>query len=486
MTSGHKIVQGAAFSSAGTIVSMAGAMGAAMIFTRVLPEAHVGVFSLLVLTNDLLILCSNLGMRSGLPKLVASAAEQDRPSLVSSALGFQLLISSMAGGGIYLFWFVVRDPTAVSSNANWVGLYPYLWLLPLLSLAAAQRDVATASLAGLNRYGRRAVGGVVAASVNVGLVAVLVWGLQGGLLALILAVLASHVAAGAWLYGSLPAGCMPGLRWRPYRDAVAFSWPLYVNNMLTFVFQRLDTFLVAWMLGPVNVAYYEMAKRLPNMANRVLAAVLVPYLPSVSARIAGQDLAGASRLMNKALGLVAFLGYTGVLCTVTIQELLIRLLFSADYLPATRVLWLLMTALCLHVQVGILGQSIIAFGRPGVIAAINVGTALVSIAANLVLIPRFGILGAGCSYLLAIGFAGILHTGFTRRCGLRMDILGIVKPQVLMALSLTIMWLGHGAFAGRVAATGLFVALCFAASVVSVAQMVDMAKALGLRRPGAR
>ena len=51
-----------------------------------------------------------------------------------------------------------------------------------------------------------------------------------------------------------------------WRGAAAFSFPLYLNQLLTFFYQRFDTVLVTGLLGIESAAIYEMIKRLPPLA----------------------------------------------------------------------------------------------------------------------------------------------------------------------------------------------------------------------------
>ncbi|MCC6490386.1 MAG: oligosaccharide flippase family protein, partial [Candidatus Hydrogenedentes bacterium] len=395
MSKGGTMVRGAFLSGAGMLASMAGSLIAAVIFGRMLPESQVGVFWMLILLCDGLLILSNLGLQNALPKLIAEAPEARRGGMGASILLVQGAISLALGTVLLAVWLLLPDPRIITSNASWLDLYPHLWILPLLCIAAAQRDTALAILAGMNRYSGRAVGLIVGSAVQVTLVAVAIAWLRLGLVALALCTFISYAAAAAWLLWQVDHFRLRSDMWATYSRAARFSIPLFLNNVLGFVYQRADTVLVAMLLGsPTLVAYFEMAKRIPNLFSRVLVAMLVPYLPGLSSRIANEDFSGASRLLNKTLGLVAFLGYASVLAVLVIQRPLIVLLFSERYLECLPVLWLLMTGACLALQSGILGLSLIAAGRPERVTGANLVSAAVSVVLNYAIIPRFGIIGA--------------------------------------------------------------------------------------------
>ena len=472
MSKGKTMVRGALLSTAGMIASMAGSLIAAVIFGRVLPESEVGLFWLLILLSDALLVLSNFGLQNALPKLIADAPDTERAVMGAGILLIQGALSLAVGLVLLAFWILLPDPRMVSSSGTWLSLYPYLWALPLLCFMATQRDTALAILAGMNRYADRAVGLIVGAAVQVVLVAVIIAWLKQGLLALTLCTFVSYFAAAAWVtfrVGHSRAG--PGM-WSSYVHAVRFSAPLYLNNLLGFAFQRIDTLLVAMLMGsPTQVAYFEMAKRLPNMFARVLSAALVPYLPGLSSRLANNDYPGATRLLNKTFGLVAFLGYTSVLTVMVIQRPLIVILFSERYLPCLDILWLLLTGACLALQTGILGLSLVAAGHPASVTRANIVTAGVSLAVNCAVIPRFGVTGAAWAFVAATSVSTILQGLALYRCELRLTWRSVLAPHAAVFFSLLLSQYGNVA-AARILALLLFVIVCLGTSVVTPRDLV--------------
>ena len=163
MQSNRLIIRGAALSGAAMVVAMAGQLGAAMIFTRVLPGTDVGIYLLLILAAEFFIMLGNCGLWTALPKLVGAARDDERPSLIGSVLAFQGLTALGLSAVLILFRLLIREPAVISDNPSWLGVHPYLWALAAFVLFGITRENAMASLAGLNRYGRRAAGLIMTA-----------------------------------------------------------------------------------------------------------------------------------------------------------------------------------------------------------------------------------------------------------------------------------------------------------------------------------
>lgn len=465
----RSFLRGSLLSGGSIFVSMAAMLAVGKMITNTLGQSEVAVFALLLLAADFLNILNNFGLWVALPKLVGAAEVSRRHVVIGSSISIQALVSLALGALIMALWKVFPAPVS-RPDSSWSALLPYLWMLPPLFIIGTLRDTAMACLAGLNRYGHRAGGIVASAAAQVLLVYLCVWMRGGGVIALMWATITAYGLALFWLVAALPRGARLRFECRAYWDSVRFSLPLYVNSLLTFGFQRFDTILIAFLLkSPEAVAIYEMAKRLPTLLSRSLGALLVPFLPNLSQFLAQKDFANASRLVNRTSSLTAVLGYSAVLAVVLIQRPLIVLLFNADYLPATEVLGLLLTAIALAVQTGIMGQSLIALDRPQFVTYINLAASGLSVVLNVLLIPRFGIAGAGAAGVLTALLGYVAQTRAVRRSGLTLDARELLKPQMLFVASVGIMELGGGKTASGVIALAVFVAGCFALRVVTPA-----------------
>jgi O-antigen/teichoic acid export membrane protein len=477
MSRTRTLVRGAFLSGSGVFVSMAAMLIAVKLFTNALDTASVGVFALFLVCADFLTLVAGMGLPIALPRLTAAAPENQRAGVIGSAILFQFLAGLLIAVPVLMPGILPGLARVFPEDGAWPRLLAWIWLLPPLFLIGSQRDLALAGLAGLNRYGRRAGGIVTAATVRVLLIFIFVWLLPGGLHALILTTIAAHGIALAGLYYALPAGARCRFQPGQWRQSVKFSLPLYANQMLSFFYQRFDTVLVSGLLGVTNAAIYEMAKRIPGLLSGVLTSMLVPFLPNISELLAQGEKEKARRLLNQALALVAFTGYSAALTIILLQEMLIRLLFTPEYLAATPVLGLLLAALCLTVQTGIMGQSIIALGYPAIITIVNVGMACLSVAANMLLLPRYGLAGGGLAALTAILFSFSLHAVFLIRFGLPLDLRRLAKPQCFMLIAGLILW-WNPAIPYRLCALLLFVTLCLASSVIRIREIIALIRAL--------
>ncbi len=476
------LIRGALLSALSVCISMAALLITSKLFTNALDRETVGIFALLLVTSDFIIYASGMGLAASMPKLVAEADIAKRRRIIGSALAGQLVILLTLGAITLLVQLVVRHPEQFTKDPAWLGVHACLHLLPPLFIIGGLRDVILAMLAGLDRYTYRAAGIALASLAQVALVYVTVWRMGGGLVALALAMAASYGLALALLWFGLGRNGRPLADWPVYRVSIRFSAPLYLNQVMNFFNQRFDTVLVSALAGVSYAAVYEMIKRLPVIVNRVMNALLVPYLPHISRLVSTQDHAEAGRVLYHAVGLSAFVGYGAALFLAALQKPVILLLFNKDYLSGADVLGLLLVAASLALQSGLMAQMLIALGRNIAVPLVNMAAMVVTILADLAVIPYFGMAGAAWVAVVASGFSFLLLAVCTHRAGIPVSARQCLKPLALLLLSAAPLYYGNGGLAWRLSAPVLFTLLCLAFGVVTLKQITALVKAM---MPGA-
>ncbi len=472
------LVRGAFLSALSVCISMAALLVTSKLFTNALDQSAVGIFALLLVASDFIIYASGMGLAASMPKLVAEADAARRGRIIGSALAGQLVVLSALGALVLLVQLAMRHPEHLTGDPAWLGVHACLHLLPLLFIIGGLRDVILAMLAGLDRYGWRAGGVALASVAQVALVYVTVWRMGGGLVTLVLAMAASYGLALLLLWLGLGGYGRPRADWAAYRRSVRFSAPLYLNQVMNFFNQRFDTVLVSALAGVTHAAVYEMVKRLPVIVNRVMNALLVPYLPHISRLISVRDHAGAGRVLHHAVGLSAFIGYGAALFMAAIQTPLILLLFNRDYLSGTAALGLLLVAASLALQSGLMAQMLIALGRNTAVPLVNMAAMAATLLADFAVIPRFGMAGAAWVTVMAQGGGYLLLAVCTHRAGIPVRAWQCIKPVMLLLLSSPPVYYGNENLLWRLAAPVLFTLLCLAFGVVTPQQMKTAAVAI--------
>ncbi|HEY5901974.1 MAG TPA: oligosaccharide flippase family protein [Anaerolineales bacterium] len=212
-------------------------------------------------------------------------------------------------------------------------------------------------------------------------------------------------------------GPMPlAFNWSRSLALMRVSLPFFIYNILIIVHLRLDTLMVGFMLGVVQVAYYDLGMKLLEVARfivRPLHQVFYPIFAELAVRHRWKVLRRrATQLLAGAfvLGLIAAVGMQ------LLGDVVIVLLFGSEYAASaapTKVLFLSLPLIFLHFLLTTLANALHLEKQSAWLLALS--TAL-NLGLNLAVLPRYGILGAAWTTLAsqAVLTAGLLWVAGSR------------------------------------------------------------------------
>lgn len=225
-------------------------------------------------------------------------------------------------------------------------------------------------------------------------------------------------------------------RWRgmgsAMRQLVSYGCRAYGVDLLGALALQVDQVLVVSFLDPASMGTYVVALSLARMLNVFQMAIAAVLFPRAAARPPAEVIA----LTGRATRLTTALTLTIGLLIMALGPFLLRLLYGAEFVQATSVLYILVIEAVLAGSALVLAQSFMALGNPGVVTVLQgMGLAL-SLPLMIWLIPRLGLVGAGLA-LLGSTTARLL---FTLSC---YPLLLQTKPPSLLLTRQDLMFLKH-------------------------------------------
>lgn len=458
-TGAFRFARGAALSACSTFVALVSLLLVGKMAAVALPPEDVAFFMLVLLAADAMNLASNFGLFASAPKLIAEQpSPRARGEVLTSMLSGQGVVSLLASLIMMIAAFV-----------SWENRMMLLLAAPL-GVMGAFRDTLLAALAGLHRYGAHTIASITLSAGQAIAVYLLVWRGSSSVDALLVAVLLAQTA-GTGLLVALTAIHLQAIPTaRAYFSAVRFSIPLWVNTLLNFGFQRFDTVLVTSALGLPATAVYEIAKRFPQTLSRVLNALLLPWLPTITTLLSQGRREDAARALGKVLCVITYLGYGAVLVAFALREPLVLLLATPQYLPAAAILAWLMTGIHFAVQAGVFGQTLIAINKPGIVTFANIVQAAVSLSITLMLLPSQELMAPCYAWCIGAGLSLLIQ-------------MIAVSLRRLFGYSGTWAWL-HLAFAGSVVAGMFLPGIWGNAAAIGIFTIAGGMPLLKIIRPG--
>jgi O-antigen/teichoic acid export membrane protein len=188
------------------------------------------------------------------------------------------------------------------------------------------------------------------------------------------------------------------------RGLLADGWPFIISNAMIMIYMRIDQLMLGRMVGVAELGVYSVAVRLTEVWYVLAMAVVSSVFPSVvRAREAGEEIFHAR--LQRLYALMALAGYAIALPVTLLARPIVALTFGGAYRGAGPVLQVLIWTV-LFTNLGVARSSYLTAMNWAKVHVVTVAAgAAANVALNLVLIPRWGGLGAAIATLVAQALA---------------------------------------------------------------------------------
>lgn len=468
----HRFIHGVTYVFLAHLASVVLLFAGLAIAVRFVSKAEFGNFILLSIAALFLTIVADFGMPSAMIRSL-SAEKNKREEIASTSLGFSLLVS------LAIFVMVYFLGGAVFSAFDLVALRDLTPFISLLFFFQYHHTRLNAILQGLHLYKRFASVGVAGAVTRSLLILLLVVFFRLQLAGLIIAAVGSVMLSCLLAYLFIPWYVIPKLNFVVLKKLLSFGFPLHINSVLAFVFERTDTIMLGAMLGPVSVGIYEVGYKLPNQIRAFFAAFRSVFFPHLSEYYGNDDQHSAESLLRNALRLVSFVMAGATLLAVLYGREIITILFSSKYAVSAPVFTVLMIGVSAGLCNFLMGTALISSGRPKVILLTSIPEALLNIGGNLLLIPQWGILGAACASAVSRAVVNPIFLLLLGRRRLFCNSWSYLRSYMSLSIAcIVFVLLKPASFGGKVIIIVLFVLVAFLLKAFLLSDMKYLLKAL--------
>ena len=203
------------------------------------------------------------------------------------------------------------------------------------------------------------------------------------------------------------------------RDWALYAGTNYATGCLNAFVGNMDRFIIGALLGPTAVGVVMVVRQLQQFP-AVFQQIMNTVIPPVFARLkAAGDMPGLAHQLHLAIDWVVRMA-AGLILLMMVLADQILLLWGPDFAAEGTILLLVaILGVTVNLVAGPVGILLNMTGHHGVLLRISVLGSGALLAGYLILIPLFGVVGAG----LAVLFANGLHNGlgiwlFQRRLGI--------------------------------------------------------------------
>jgi O-antigen/teichoic acid export membrane protein len=200
-----------------------------------------------------------------------------------------------------------------------------------------------------------------------------------------------------WMISRLLRVFKPSLRSFGHSTRQLFSYGIrsYGIDLCGTMSLYVDQALVVRLLEPGLMGTYVVALSLSRMLNVFHSSVVMVLFPRAVSRLPREVAEMTSRAMRMSTVLSTMIGI-GI---VALGPEVLSLLYGREYRGAGVVLRILVIEVVLSGATTVLSQAFMALGRPGIITGLQVIGLALTVPLMFLLVPRFGIVGAGTALL---------------------------------------------------------------------------------------
>jgi PST family polysaccharide transporter len=197
------------------------------------------------------------------------------------------------------------------------------------------------------------------------------------------------------------------------RQLLRESWPLTLSGFMTVVYMRTDQVMLGQLLDERSVGIYASAVRLSELLYLVPGMVTGSVFPSLL-RARQQDPGLYRKRLQLLYDGLLWLSAAAALLVNAVGPWVVRLLFGPAYAGAAGVLVIHVWS-AMFLFVGAASQKYLVAEQLTRITLFATGAgACANVAANLLLIPRFGINGAAVATLVSMAFSHLIAQSIFR------------------------------------------------------------------------
>jgi stage V sporulation protein B len=382
-----------------SLISLLVAFLLRVILARKLGAGDLGLYTMILTIQEITALVAGLGISAALVKYIAQYKENENKlrQFISASFSTTLVFSLFISVGLYFLAGVVADIFSMA---------PLTHLLRIFALAipfSTVLDSIGGLFNGLRLMKNWAFLLILRSCLMTLLVVILVWygfGIEGAVYGI---VISSFITCLTSMYLS-----------RKYlhlifenfsetaKELVPFGIQMFGANAVSLVINRANIMIVGYYLNSTELGYYGVVLTLAGVFDIIPQAIQRISYPATTEYWRNNDRQSLLTMSDKLMKYSALILLPAALAVGFFSKDIVSAIFGADFIGATLPLQIILITKVLNGAILMpVGGSLSGIGRPDMALKIGVVSAVVDVGLNILLVPKFGIIGAAWATTLS-------------------------------------------------------------------------------------
>lgn len=176
----------------------------------------------------------------------------------------------------------------------------------------------------------------------------------------------------------------------------------FAMSCATTIYLNLDTTMLGFMKTDADVGYYNAAVKIKNMLVSIVTSLGAVLLPRITVYLEKNETEKFKTLSKKAIRFVLFVAMPLLIFFIVFAKQGVLLLSGDEYVNAILPMQIMLPTLLFIGLTNIMGiQILVPMGKESKVLASTIVGAVIDLALNIVLIPRYSVVGAAIGTVIA-------------------------------------------------------------------------------------
>lgn len=199
------------------------------------------------------------------------------------------------------------------------------------------------------------------------------------------------------------------------KELFSIAWPLFFAGFTYLFIQYTDQTLIGIYMNASDVGIYTAAISIAYLALFIMISFSYIFLPTVAEFFGRKDLAGIKTIFHSTSKWVFLLTFPTILYVAFFSKNTILLVYGSEYISGSISLVILLFGIAMNGLTGMTGEVLVGIRKMKLNLIADLSGAVSNVVLNILLIPKFGILGAAIGTSLSITIRNLISLGFVYR-----------------------------------------------------------------------
>ena len=188
----------------------------------------------------------------------------------------------------------------------------------------------------------------------------------------------------------------------------SYSWPLVFYGVFSFIFYSTDSFMIGIFKPIENVGFYNAAVPIAMLLSLPLSLFIQLFFPLVTKEYSKGNMETVKQLSQQVGKWIFMLVLPFFILLIIFPEIFINIFFGKEYIVATNAVRFLSIGVLFAALFAISNQLLFIKGKSKLLLADMIFAGIFNVVLNLILVPLYGITGAGFATMLSLIFLNVL------------------------------------------------------------------------------